>query len=207
MHPPSPTDPRSSGHCPPPAAAPAVVTVFTPAHAADLDDATSAVERAGARFLAGDRTGLLDALRAGEARLAVSRASSDAAVQRAARSLADALARWSPRAAQWSIRDDGQWFEAPTGARMLLEHRPILAAMLGALARAHRDAPGAMVSSASLAAVAWPDEHLAARGAAERAHTAVSTLRRLGLDAWIRRVDDGYCLDPDAPLHIVSATR
>lgn len=183
------------------------MTVSTSPDTDDLADATSAIERAGARFVAGDRTGLLDALRAGEARMAASCQSPDESAQRAARSLADAIARWSPRASQWSIRDDGLWFEAPTGARMLLEHRPLLAAMLGTLVRAHRDAPGALVPLSTLAAVGWPGERLAAPIAAERVHAALHTLQRLGLDALLCRADDGYGIDPAAPLHVVSTHR
>ena len=56
------------------------------------------------------------------------------------------------------------------------------------------------VPAARLFEVAWPGQRALQKAAADRVYNAVATLRRLGLDAVLRRQDDGYLLDPDVAI-------
>lgn len=77
--------------------------------------------------------------------------------------------------------------------------RPLIRALLHALAEA-RLAGRAGVDRAELAEVMWPDERLNDESRDQRLHTAVSTLRRLGLESAVEAHDGGYRLSPERTL-------
>jgi DNA-binding SARP family transcriptional activator len=70
---------------------------------------------------------------------------------------------------------------------------------------AHREAdPGSPLTRDQLFAAGWPGERAQPEAAAQRVHTAIWTLRTLGLrDVLIGR-DDGYLLDPELVIERVS---
>lgn len=75
-----------------------------------------------------------------------------------------------------------------------LTTKPRLAALLETLARAHLEGVP-VVDKATLADNAWPDERLAPETRDRRLESALSALRKLGLDA-IQAAPGGYRIDP-----------
>lgn len=109
----------------------------------------------------------------------------------------------SPRAAAVDGRvvlevGQGQrWFSVAGGGSVDLSRRGPLRLLLRALAEHRQDAPGVGLSAERLFAAGWPGQRAQPQAAAARVYTAVATLRRLGLDAVLKRHDDGYLLDPE----------
>jgi tetratricopeptide (TPR) repeat protein len=93
------------------------------------------------------------------------------------------------------ITDDGRRVVLPDGRTLALERRKHVRLVLLALARAPRAVP---VLADALVEAGWPGERMRADAATKRLHTAIWTLRRLGLD--LRTEGDGYFLDPDVPV-------
>jgi predicted ATPase len=85
---------------------------------------------------------------------------------------------------------------APDGTALDLEKHPALWRLVEHFAEAHATSPGRAVSVDELITKGWPDERVRADAGARRVYTAISTLRRLGLRAWIVKRDDGYHLAP-----------
>jgi predicted ATPase len=116
------------------------------------------------------------------------------------------LAPPSPRTAATDGRTvlelgQGQrWFAVGGGAQVDLSRRGPLRLLLRALAEHRQDAPGVGLSAERLFAAGWPGQRAQPQAAAARVYTAVATLRRLGLDAVLKRHDDGYLLDPEVVL-------
>lgn len=165
------------------------------AHMVTVFRAYAAVVRA-ARAFTGDRRDALadavrDARRVYDALAAVPADEVRIALRVLARGVSDA----EERLHRWRVADDGAWFEAPGGARVSLANRPILAVLLATLVRQHQRAPDEALSLTALQAAGWPGERLPPRVGANRVHVALSTLRKMGLDPMLRRVDDGYRLD------------
>jgi hypothetical protein len=88
------------------------------------------------------------------------------------------------------VASDASWFAAPDGTRVELGARRVLRAVLRALVDAHRR--GAPLGSRDIARLAWPDERMLARAAANRVYVAVTSLRKLGFGASIENTGEGY---------------
>lgn len=88
---------------------------------------------------------------------------------------------------------DGGWLRSPGSRREELSRRVSLQAVLRELAVALEGEPGRAVSRALLLDVGWPQG-----GPARNLHTAVWTLRKLGLGSALITSGDGYLLDPRA---------
>jgi len=85
-----------------------------------------------------------------------------------------------------------------------LSTRPLIRALLGALAQGRMRGESG-VDREHLAAAMWPDERLAAESRDQRLHTAISTLRRLGLDDAIEAHEGGYRIVPERVVVRVAA--
>lgn len=95
------------------------------------------------------------------------------------------------------VGPDHRWFSLADGPVVDLAKRGKLRLVLAEIAGQRVAAPGVGVPAARLFEVAWPGQRALQKAAADRVYNAVATLRRLGLDAVLRRQDDGYLLDPD----------
>jgi hypothetical protein len=100
--------------------------------------------------------------------------------------------------------DDASWFESD-GLVVQLVRRPTLRRLLNVLLAERRDRPGSGISSNELLARAWPGERFAAASGPNRLYFAIATIRDLGLRRYLVRGDDGYLLDPAAPLDLRDA--
>jgi DNA-binding SARP family transcriptional activator len=90
----------------------------------------------------------------------------------------------------------------PDGRAIDLSRRKNVVAILAALARERRMKPGSPISADALLAAGWPGERMRAEAATKRLHTAIWTLRSLGLEGILLTKDDGYLLDPSVPAEI-----
>ena len=97
------------------------------------------------------------------------------------------------------VATSGRWFQPPSGDRVRLDRRRALRLVLEALALQRGAAPGEAISLETVVAAGWPGQRLHPEAAAERAYTAIATLRRLGLKDILQTRDDGYLLDPKVP--------
>jgi len=97
----------------------------------------------------------------------------------------------------------GKWFRRGA-ARVSLSRRPALARILRALVSGTLGAGRASVSLAELLSAGWPGERPLPTSGAQRVYTALSTLRKAGLEDALVRVDDGYRLDPAVAIEIVA---
>lgn len=97
-----------------------------------------------------------------------------------------------------AIATDGTAFRA--GAAWVdLASRPLAKHLVMALAEARLARRGEAISREALAEVLWPDERMSITSRDQRLHTAVSALRKLGLDA-LESHAGGYRLDPTRAL-------
>lgn len=90
-------------------------------------------------------------------------------------------------------------FRCSDGAWVWLMQRPTLARVLEALVTARMSNQSAL-GTHELFEAGWPGENARPEAAAARVHTAIKSLRRLGLEEIIVRNSDGYFLDPCVPL-------
>lgn len=98
----------------------------------------------------------------------------------------------------WLVARDGAWFRAPGGRQVTLGKRKSLGAILAALAEARERSEGC--TRVELIEAGWPGERILEAAATQRLRVALSTLRKLGLEALIRTLDDGYALGSDVPV-------
>lgn len=166
----------------------------------DLDAARSALAAAGDALLL-PVGALLDgaaALGSGD-RAAARRAADRLAAARSddARLFGRVLAAWIAAAAAddvaWRITADGTRFTPPGGAAVELVHRPTLARIVAALLAARSTGRGPL-DNAALIEAGWPGERIGAAAAQNRLRVALSTLRKMGLDALLRRDAAGTAL-------------
>jgi predicted ATPase len=126
-------------------------------------------------------------------------ARSEPAVRLAVRLVDRALAR-RPPSGTLRVAQNGAFFELEGAARVELGRRRAPRRVLAALL-AHRIAhPGEHLSWDALLAAGWPGQAISAVAARTRVHTAIYTLRRLGLGELLLTEDDAYALDPRAPI-------
>lgn len=100
------------------------------------------------------------------------------------------------------IDDDGKRVVLPTGATIDLSRRKNVRAILVVLAKARRDQPGRVLAPAELLEAGWPGERMRPDAATKRLHTAVWTLRSVGLEPYLLTEGEGYLLDPRTDLRI-----
>jgi tetratricopeptide (TPR) repeat protein len=88
------------------------------------------------------------------------------------------------------------------GARAL---EGVIRMLLGSLALDGRRLadPGLALPGGALIEAGWPGSRAGSASAQNRMHVAISTLRKLGLDALLRSTPEGYLLDPAVPLAVV----
>lgn len=91
-------------------------------------------------------------------------------------------------------------FRVPGGEPVDLSTRRAPRRILGALADHRERYPGLALTLEELLEAGWPGEKLLPEAGATRVYTAVATLRRMGLKPYLLRGDDGYLLDPSAPM-------
>jgi hypothetical protein len=101
------------------------------------------------------------------------------------------------------VAASGRWFRRGA-ARVSLARRPALARILRALTGGAAGVVPSAVSLAELLAAGWPGERPLPSSGAQRVYTALTTLRKAGLDDVLLRVDDGYRLDPGVAVEIVA---
>ncbi len=95
-----------------------------------------------------------------------------------------------------TVKDGGRVFMLPSGERLDLSRRRAPRLILLALLDGHAHHPGRPYSWEDLLEVGWPGEHMGAESGKGRVYVAIYTLRKMGLDEYLVRVDDGYLLDP-----------
>lgn len=91
-------------------------------------------------------------------------------------------------------------FRVPGGEPVDLSTRRAPRRILAALADHRESYPGLSLTLEELLEAGWPGERLLPEAGATRVYTAVATLRRMGLKPYLLRGDDGYLLDPSAPM-------
>jgi hypothetical protein len=115
------------------------------------------------------------------------------------RSVATLLDGASARSAALVCASDGRWFVSGSGV-VRLHRRPVLNRIFRVLLDARREHPGRALSREELVAGAWPGERFTAGSGANRLYFNIAMLRGLGLRPYLLRREDGYYLDPNAPL-------
>ena len=97
------------------------------------------------------------------------------------------------------IEPYGLWFRVHGGPEVHLDRWPTLQKILRRLAIEHAHRPGEPVSLRALIEAGWPDQRMGARAGATRIHTAIYTLRRMGLrELLVRAPGGGYLLVTEA---------
>ena len=98
------------------------------------------------------------------------------------------------------VTEDVARLVLPDGKEIDLSRRKNVRLVLGALVEARRTRPGQPLSGEALLAAGWPGERMKAEAATKRLHTAIWTLRSLGLSEILLTEGEGYRLDPSIPL-------
>ncbi len=99
----------------------------------------------------------------------------------------------------------GRWFRAPGAERVDLARRGAIRRLVDALAQVRVERPGDALSRDDLLARGWPGERVLPEAGARRVHTALWTLRKLGLADLLVSRDDGYLFDPAVPFQRADA--
>ncbi|MCB9543713.1 MAG: hypothetical protein H6703_14865 [Myxococcales bacterium] len=153
--------------------------------------------RARSRQSARSSTTRAAALGAGD-RVAARRAAARLAAAQSddARLFGRVLAAWIAAAeaedVAWRLAADGTRFTPPGGATVELGNRPTLARLVAALIAARET--GRPLDNAALIEAGWPGERIGAAAAQNRLRVALSTLRKMGLDALLQRDAAGTAL-------------
>jgi hypothetical protein len=98
------------------------------------------------------------------------------------------------------VSDDASRVVLPDGTQIDLSRRKNVRLVLRALVDARRGKPGEPLSGDALLSAGWPGERMRADAATKRVHTAIWTLRSLGLREVLLTEGDGYRLDPSITL-------
>jgi len=107
-------------------------------------------------------------------------------------------------------RDSGGLRVAPDGARFRIDDGPIVSiarfraarALLARLAEARIADPGRGIETEALFDAGWPGVDIDPLSARNRVYAELSRLRKLGLDAWIERGDEGYRIVDRRPVAV-----
>lgn len=98
------------------------------------------------------------------------------------------------------VRAGGRGLRLPGGAADVdLRRRAPLQRIVLALARRRLDAPGEALALEELLAAGWPGERVGDSAGTNRVHVALTTLRNLGLRAFLVSGPDGYALTSAIP--------
>jgi hypothetical protein len=103
------------------------------------------------------------------------------------------------------VAEAARWFELPGGIRVGLDRRGAARRILRALVDLRVKDPGRALSLEGAFDAGWPGERAHPDSVAARVYTTVRILRNLGLRPWLIRSDQGYLLDPEAPVEYASA--
>jgi len=110
------------------------------------------------------------------------------------------LARMLDTPARVSVSRDGAWFSVDR-VQVSFERRANLRRLLAALVRRRIEAPGRSLPLTELFSAGWPGERVTPRVLEDRLHTAVQTLRDLGLRTLLEH-DVGWRLRGDVPIDV-----
>jgi hypothetical protein len=97
----------------------------------------------------------------------------------------------------------GDWFKVAGGEPVVLRHRRVLRALLQLLVEAR--STGVPTPGSALIAALWPGERASVAQLRNRLAVSLSQLRDLGLRPWLRLVDGGYWIEPDARVVVLAA--
>jgi len=103
------------------------------------------------------------------------------------------------------IEEEGRWFHAPGGVRVVLGRRAKLKSLLLALTQERQGSPGRTAPPDELIERAWPGEHMRRSAATNRLRVAIAGLRDLGLRSAIVFADGGYRIDENVRVVVVPA--
>lgn len=110
------------------------------------------------------------------------------------------LARTEPPGEPLIVRAGARALRLPgTAADIDLRRRVPLQRIVLALARKRIEAPGEALALEELLAAGWPGERVGDSAGTNRVHVALSTLRNLGLRAFLVSSRDGYALTSASP--------
>jgi hypothetical protein len=99
-----------------------------------------------------------------------------------------------------TVGAEARWMVPPGGERVdLLRYGPVRR-LLDRLVAHRLEHPGDALSADALIESGWPGERMRHTAGLLRVYSAIRRLRRLGLDAVLVTRDDGYLLDPSAPV-------
>lgn len=98
------------------------------------------------------------------------------------------------------VKAEATQLTLPDGRVVDLSRRKNIRVLVLALARTRRDNPGEATSSDALIALGWPGERMRGDAGMKRLHTAIWTLRSLGVS--ILSTETGYYLDPTVPIDL-----
>ncbi len=101
------------------------------------------------------------------------------------------------------VGPEARWFRVGEAEPVDLARRGSLRLVLDGLVTRRLDVPGTTTDWEALLAIGWPGERVLAGAGATRVRVAISTLRRMGLAGVLVTRDDGYLLDPRAPVRRV----
>lgn len=91
-------------------------------------------------------------------------------------------------------------FALPGGDPVRLPDASPLRGILSALIDLRIESPGEGLSIDAVIGAGWPEERIGAEAALNRAHVALTTLRKKGLRALIVRMGGGYAISPSVPV-------
>lgn len=95
------------------------------------------------------------------------------------------------------IGPEAAWFQLPDAdAPVSLERKAVLAQILEGFAIAQQKSPGLGLSVEQIMALGWPGQQLLPKAGANRVYVALNNLRKLGLDPFMIRSQQGYMLSP-----------
>jgi len=98
------------------------------------------------------------------------------------------------------VGPDARWFSVGDAPPIDLGRRGALRLVLDGLVDRRLETPGATTDWEALLGLGWPGERVLAGAGATRVRVAISTLRRLGLAGVLVTRENGYLLDPRAPV-------
>jgi predicted ATPase len=113
----------------------------------------------------------------------------------------DAFAEREGRSAALVVGVEARWFSIG-GARIDLQRRGAIRLILLALVRERVERPGIALRQEALLRAGWPGERVQPEAGSKRVRVAVSTLRRLGLEAALVTRDDGYLIGESVAVRV-----
>jgi hypothetical protein len=97
------------------------------------------------------------------------------------------------------VGPEARWIEVD-GRRIKLERRRAPRRILARLCELAQCEPGETLTVEPLFEAGWPGESIRYESRVKRVHTAIWTLRKMGLGDALRTIDKGYCIDPSVQM-------